>query len=79
MIHKAKGPPGAPQHALVACDFTLPEFQDLAKVHGQKRGDWLLRVWDFGEDSVHLNPKQLECVGAILQNPDDTAPQKSTG
>lgn len=71
VIRKAKGPPGAPQHAPVVCNFTQPQFQDLAAAYGQKRGErlahWLLQVWDFGGDSTHLNPKQLEHVSAISQ------------
>ncbi|CAH2276794.1 Hypothetical predicted protein [Pelobates cultripes] len=50
----------------VVKSYTQTELMELAKVYkhevGENVGEWLLRMWDGGADSVQLNAREALCI-----------------
>ncbi|CAH2293109.1 Hypothetical predicted protein [Pelobates cultripes] len=57
----------------VVKSYTQTELMELAKVYkhevGENVGEWLLRMWDGGADSVQLNAREALCMGQLTLHP----------
>ncbi|CAH2275919.1 Hypothetical predicted protein [Pelobates cultripes] len=57
----------------VVKSYTQTERMELAKVYkhevGENVGEWLLRMWDGGADSVQLNAREALCMEQLTLHP----------